>query len=130
MIFLDANYIVSYYIESEDHHKRALEIAKHFKDKKRIISKSIIAETVNILNTKLKIDKKIIKATYEKIYNDFKILEDHYYYDKAVDKIVNDKKRLPFFDTLYIVLMEDLGITEIATFDKHFNNIEGIKRIH
>jgi len=130
MIFLDANYLVSYYIKSEDHHQRALEIAKQFKDKKRIISKSIIAETINILNTKLKIDKKTIKATYEKINNDFTVLEDHYYYDKTVAKIVNDKKRLPFFDTLYIVVMDDLGITEIATFDKHFDNIDGIDRIY
>jgi len=33
MIFLDINILVSYYIESEDHHQRALEIAKQFKDK-------------------------------------------------------------------------------------------------
>jgi len=46
-----------------------------------------------------------------------------------VQKVLKDKKRLPFFDNLYIVLMKDLGIKEIVSFDKHFNNIEGITRI-
>jgi len=52
MIFLDANYLVSYYIKSEDHHKRALEIYQDIEGKKQIISNSIIAETVNILHNK------------------------------------------------------------------------------
>jgi predicted nucleic acid-binding protein len=43
---------------------------------------------------------------------------------------MDSKKRFPFFDYVYITLMEDLGIKEIATFDKHFNNIDGIVRIY
>jgi predicted nucleic acid-binding protein len=35
-----------------------------------------------------------------------------------------------FFDYAIITLMEDLGIHELATFDKHFNNIEGIVRMY
>jgi len=33
-------------------------------------------------------------------------------------------QRIPLFDCLYIELMEQLGITKIATFDKDFNNKE------
>jgi len=40
------------------------------------------------------------------------------------------EERFPFFDYVIITLMEDLGIKELATFDKHFNNIAGIKRIY
>jgi len=29
-----------------------------------------------------------------------------------------------------MALMEELGIKEITTFDKHFDDKEGIKRIH
>jgi len=39
-------------------------------------------------------------------------------------------ERLPFFDCLYIELMGQLGIEKIATFDTHFDNKEGIVRIH
>ena len=38
--------------------------------------------------------------------------------------------RIPFADCLYLALMYDLGIKKIVSFDKHFNNIEGIERIH
>ena len=55
MIFLDANYLVSYYIDTEYHHERALEIAKNIENKKHIISILVIAETINILSNKLKL---------------------------------------------------------------------------
>jgi len=38
--------------------------------------------------------------------------------------------RLPFADCLFIVLMKDLGIKEIVSFDEHFDNKQGIIRIH
>ena len=31
-------------------------------------------------------------------------------------------QRMPLFDCLYIELIEQLGISKIAIFDKHFNN--------
>ena len=130
MIFLDANFLVSFYIEDEKYHKRALEIIGNFKNQKKIISKLIIGETVNILLTKLKVDKKIIKEVYENLNNNYTLVDDSYIFDKTIDKIMTSKKRFPFFDYVYITLMEDLGINKIATFDKHFNNIEAVVRIH
>ena len=130
MIFLDANFLVSYYIYSEDYHKRALEIVKDIAEDEKIISRSIIGETINVLNNKLKIDKKIIEIVYKKLINDYILIEDYSFYNKAVKKTINHEKRLPFFDFLYMALMEELGINKIVTFDKHFNNIDGILVIH
>ncbi|MCL2115171.1 MAG: type II toxin-antitoxin system VapC family toxin [Methanobrevibacter sp.] len=130
MIFFDANFLVSFYIEDENDHERALEIMEESKNKKKILSKLIIGETINILFTKLKVDKNIMKEIYESLKNDFTLVDDSYIFDKTIDKIMNSKKRFPFFDYVYITLMEDLEIKEIATFDKHFNNIERIVRIY
>ena len=130
MIFFDANFLVSFYIGDEEYHERALEIMEMSKNKKKIISKLIIGETINILFTKLKIDKNRIKEIYENLNNDYTLVDDNYIFDKTVDKIMNSDKRFPFFDYVYITLMEDLGIKEIATFDKHFENIDGVMRIH
>ena len=58
MIFLDANYLVSYYIEDENDHERALEIDEEIETKEQIISKLVIAEAINVLYTKLKLIKK------------------------------------------------------------------------
>ena len=130
MIFLDANFLVSFYIEDEKYHERALEIMEESKNKKKIISKLIIGETINILFTKLKIDKNIMKGIYESLNNDYNLVDDSYIFDKTINKIMNSKKRFPFFDHVYITLMEDLEIKEIATFDKHFNNIAHITRVY
>jgi len=119
MIFFDANFLISFYIEDEKDHKRALEIMESSKNKKKIISKLIIGETINILFTKIKIDKNRIKEVYENLNNDYTLVNDSYIFDKTIDKIMNSNKRFPFFDYVYITLMEDLGIKEIATFDKH-----------
>ncbi|KZX10761.1 type II toxin-antitoxin system VapC family toxin [Methanobrevibacter curvatus] len=129
MIFLDANFLVSFYIEDENNHKRALKIMESSKNKKKIISKLIIGETINILFTKLNVDKNIIKEIYNSLNNNYTLVDDSYIFDSTIDKIMKSKKRFPFFDYVYITLMEDLKIKEIATFDKHFNNLDNIKRI-
>jgi len=130
VIFLDANYLVSYYILAEKQHKRAIEIMKKVKNEEKIISKLVIAETINVLYTKLKVDKKLIKEIYEKLKSEYTLIDDSYIYDKTIKEIVNSKKRFPFFDYVIITLMKDLGIKELVTFDKHFDNISGIVRIH
>ena len=89
MIFFDANFLVSFYIEDEKDHERALEIMKSSKNKNKIISKLIIGETVNILFTKLKVDKNTIKKVYESLNNDYTIINDSYIFDKTIDKIMN-----------------------------------------
>lgn len=129
MIFLDTDYIISYYIESEVHHKRSLEIAKSIEDKEQIISRLVIGETINLLNYKLKIDTAIIKDIYDELNSNYTVIEDHYFYHRALKYLINSKKRIPFFDHIFISLMNEIGIAEIVSFDKHFDNIEGIKRI-
>jgi len=129
MIFLDTNYLVSYYVDSEKHHERSLEIADMIEDRNQVISRLVIGETINILDDKLKLDKKFIKEIYEELFSNYTVIEDHHFYDKALEDILNSKKRIPFFDHIYIVLMRDLKITEIVSFDKHFNNQKGIKRV-
>jgi len=130
MIFLDTNFLISYYINTENHHERALEIDKTIKNKEKIISILVIAETINLLSNKLKLDNETIKEVYYELSNNYTVLEDHHFYNETIDNIINNKKRMPFFDYSYITLMQQLGIKKIATFDKHFNNIDGIKPIN
>ncbi|MDR2831241.1 MAG: PIN domain-containing protein [Methanobrevibacter sp.] len=43
---------------------------------------------------------------------------------EILNKLLKEnKKRLPLFDCVYIALMQKIEIKEIATFDKHFNDI-------
>lgn len=133
MIFLDASFLVSFFSEDEIYH-RAIELLKEFENnqnKKMIISYGVINEVINVLNNKLKVDREVINYAYEFMNNELIIINDIPYFNNTMD-IINRfyPKRMPFFDCLYIAIMKDLGINEIATFDKHFNNIDQIMCIN
>ncbi|MDR3291377.1 MAG: PIN domain-containing protein [Methanobrevibacter sp.] len=117
-------------MKTNKYHERALEIAKNIKNQEKIISKLVIAEVITVLNIKLKQDKKILSYVYEDLNGNYTILNDTEVYDKAMNEILKFKKRIPFFDCVYMALMEDLRINEIASFDEHFDNRKEIVRIH
>jgi predicted nucleic acid-binding protein len=129
MIFLDTNFLVSFFIEEEEYHERARILMERIKNEEKIISKLIIAETINLLNNKLKISKGRIEIIYEELKKDYTIIEDSYVFDEAVRKTIEYNERLPFFDFVFMSLMEDLKIKEIVSFDRHFDLNKNIKRI-
>jgi len=130
MIFLDANYLLSLYIETETEHNTALEIWDKIKHKELVISNSIILEVITISNIKIQLEKEKLEGIYNNLNSGrFKIVEDVSFQNNSMKKLLNYlPQRMPLFDCLYIELMEQLGISKIATFDKHFNN-KGIKVI-
>jgi len=130
MIFLDANFLINFYVQSNKEHDRAVEIFNKIKNQDLIISKSVIAETIGILNVRLKQNKDKLYKVYNKLNRDFKVVLDNGFHDKAFEKIMESDERLPFFDCIYLALMEELEIKEIASFDDHFDNIKGLKRIY
>ena len=60
--------------------------------------------------------------------NDFIIIDDTIYYEKTF--IASLTNKVGFFDNLYYILMKDLEINEIISFDPDFDIFEDIKRIH
>lgn len=130
MIFLDVNFIISLFIEDHSHNKQAMEIYERIKDQELIITNSVIMEVMTVLNIKLKVSKDTLEKVYTSINTEiFEIIEDTGLYDDAIKRqIAYLPERLPFFDCLYIELMEQMNIKEIATFDKQFDN-KGIIRI-
>ncbi len=133
MIFLDANFLINYYVETNENHYRAKEIMALIENKEKIISKLVIMEVITVMNTKLKQDSSILLNVYKELNEDYKVLIDNDFYDNGLEMVIkelNNDKRVPLFDCVYMALMEELGITEIATFDKHFDLNKNIKRIH
>jgi predicted nucleic acid-binding protein len=130
MIFLDANFLLAYFIKTEKEHKIAIKIYEKIKNEELIISNSVILEVMNVSNIKLKVSKELLKTIFHKLNNgEFGIIEDIPYINKGMDRVINYlPERIPLFDCLYIEIMNQLGIKQIATFDKHFNN-KGIKVI-
>jgi predicted nucleic acid-binding protein len=130
MIFLDANFVIDLLVDTEDNHEKTVKIYKEIKDKQLIISNSVILEVMTVLNIKLKVSKEILEKSYNRLNGGkFKIVEDVPIYNETMERMLEYlPQRLPFWDCLYIELMEQLGIEKIATFDKHFQN-KGIEVI-
>jgi len=131
MFFLDANFIIAYFLKGHDNYNRANEIWGTLENKDKIISDLIVAEVLNVLNTRLKANIELTKKVYKFMINDLIVFQDKEYYPegfKYLEKYYPE--RLQFTDCVYMALMEDLGIKEIATFDTHFDLNKDIKRIH
>lgn len=124
MIFLDANFIIDLFVNTEDNHNKAVQIYKEIRDEQLIISNSIIIEVMNVLNIKLKVSKEILEKSYIKLSaGKFRIVEDTSLYDNTIKRQMKYlPQRLSFNDCLYIEVMKQLGIEKIVTFDKHFSN--------
>jgi len=50
MIFLDANFLMAFFIEAENQHEIASKIYEKIKDKQLIISNSVILEVMTVSN--------------------------------------------------------------------------------
>ncbi|MDR2544536.1 MAG: hypothetical protein LBD03_03160 [Methanobrevibacter sp.] len=85
---------------------------------------------MTVSNIKIKVSKELLETVFYALNNgEFGIVEDVQHINKGMDKLLNYlPERLPFFDCLYMEIMDQLRIKQIATFDKHFNN-KGIEVI-
>ena len=133
MIFLDASFLINLYVETNNEHKRANEIYNLIENEEKIISNLVIMEVITVMNIKLKQDLHLISEVYEELNITYKILNDVTFYNKGFNILKSEfnrnKERISLFDCVYLALMRDLGIEKIATFDDHFDNIEGIFKI-
>ena len=133
MIFLDANFLINFYVETNKDHERAEELLKSFNDDEILISKLVIMEVITVMNVKLKQNIYLISKVYEELNDNYNVIIDNSFYNKGFEILIREMrendKRMPLFDSVYISLMKELGIKKIATFDNHFDNIEGIVRV-
>lgn len=130
MIFLDASFLLAYFIETETEHKIATKIYEKIKTNQLIISNSVILEVMTVSNIKIKVSEEVLKTIFHELNNgEFGIIEDIPYINEGMDILLNYlPERIPLFDCIYMELMKQIGIEKILTFDKHFNN-KGIEVI-
>ena len=133
MIFLDANFLINFYVKTNNEYERANELMEEIKDKERVISNLVIMEVITVMNVKLKQDPYLVSKVYQELNDNYRVIVDNDFYDKGFEILTKEmrenKKRMPLFDCVYIALMRELGIKKIATFDDHFDNIDGIVKV-
>jgi predicted nucleic acid-binding protein len=79
---------------------------------------------------RMKLTVKQIMEIYANLSLNFRIMEDHEYYDNAMKEFLKYDGTVSFFDSMFIHLMEELEICELVSFDSDFDKVDGIIRIH
>ncbi|MDR2544902.1 MAG: PIN domain-containing protein [Methanobrevibacter sp.] len=125
-MFLEPSFIISFYAEKSNKHKEAIRILNKVEKKNMYISYIVIAEVLTVLR---KINSKdfIVEDAYNHMVNEIKIIDDTEYYEESFKSCLDNKTG--FFDNLYYILMKDLGIKNIITFDPDFNIFNDINKI-
>lgn len=128
---VDTSYIVSFLVRNEKEHKRALELSGKLKNEELIVTNAILTEIINLLIKRLNKNTTAVMEAYNFIKNEFKIIyETRELTEKAMDTLINYDSSLGLADALTIVVMKELDIHEIFSFDDDFDNKQGIVRIH
>ena len=110
-------------------HEKAVEVNKIIEKEEKIISSLVITEVLTVLKQKKKVKNiEKIKEIYNIILDSCSLIEDFDYYDKATEEYFNNE--IGFYDSMYIVLVRELELNGIVSFDEHFDNKKGIKKIH
>jgi predicted nucleic-acid-binding protein len=109
--------------------KKLVEVNEIIKNEDKIISSLVITEVLTVLKQKKKIKNiERIKEIYNNILDSCSLIEDFDYYDKATEEYFNNE--IGFYDSMYIVLVRELELDGLVSFDEHFDNREGILRIY
>ena len=118
-------------IDSDEHHARALELIKQSLDEKEkfLITDHVLDEAVTFINAKAGKNKAFEQG--EKLLKSSDVTIEYCSppRSQAAMRLLGKIDGLSFCDALSAVVMRELGIKRIYSFDSDFDNIPGIERI-
>lgn len=131
-IFLDSSFIIAYAIATDDHYKRSIELEKEeIFNNECYVSNLIINEIITIIGNKS--NKNSVINTYNAI-KDNCIIINEYDIPNFNDNVLNTYKtyntKLSFTDSAIIEIMKENNIKDLVSFDKYFDRVAEINRIH
>lgn len=120
-IFIDTSYVVALVNKSDQHHEHALEIADRISGQALITTDGILLEIGNALSRKFKRESVAIIEEFL-TSDDIRVIHLHPpLFRRAFDLYKSHTDKLwGLVDCLSFVIMKELGITEVLTTDRHF----------
>ncbi len=132
MIFLDSSFIIASKIEYEEDHNKAIEILNNMieNNESTVLSDYVFDEVVTVLFGKTK-NLEFTNEVGNMLRSSATFINvDDEMFDNAWGIFQEQKDaKLSFTDCSIIALMKKEGINKIATFDKDFKKVKGIKII-
>lgn len=131
-IFLDSSFLIAYVIETDENNKLALKLEnENIFDNECYINNLIVNEIVTIIGNKTSLDLAI--NTYNAIKDNCNIINDYNkpnFNDNVMKIYKKNNTKLSFTDCAIIETMNENNINNLVSFDKYFDRVLGIKRIH
>ena len=129
--FLDTNVLLRHLLQDHPEHsvKATAFLTRVEQGQQKVrTADTVIFETVFTLQRHYRIPKaRIVETVLPLIELPGIVLPGKRKYRKVFALYV--EQNLPFADAYHAVLMEQLKLTQIATFDEHFDHISGIERL-
>jgi len=130
MVFLDTSFIISLINKKDRNHKRAREVMNNINSNNYgniCISDYVFSECANVI-LKILNNLKTTEEICTKLKKDVVFFMNQDLFEETWNIFIKQKNnRLGFIDCSILAVMEKNSIKYLATFDKDFENIEGIK---
>ena len=129
MIFLDSSFIIALAVSDDQYHEKAVEILPRV-GPLRVVSDLVISESVSAVGSRL--GAKAGRTVFENLLYDSTtrtMFSNKRLFERALLVCAKYDGRLSLADAVTALLMFDLKVKEIASFDSDFDRVEGIRRI-
>ena len=129
MIFIDSCYFIALTIKKDQWHNNAISLLDVIKEEDNcMVTDGVILETIAKVGY-LGGGKKA-NIVYNNIKDNYTILTTNNLYDKAMVNHLKYDGNLSLVDVLIIEKMKELKTEKIISFDKDFDKVDGIVRLH
>ena len=129
LIFIDSSFFIALSNQKDQWHEKAIRLLDKIEtDKNCIVIDGVILETI----AKVGYLGGGKKATllYNNIKDNYIIHTTNHLYDKAMINHLKYDGTLSLVDVLIVEKMKELRVSEIISFDKDFDKVKGIVRVH
>lgn len=131
-VFLDSSFIIALILENDDLHQKAILLKeKGILSDKCYISNLIINEVVTVIGNKT--NKEIAKYSYYFLKDNCILINEteiSYINDRTMDTYLEHNTKLSFADCSIVEVMKESSINKLVSFDKYFDRVDKIERIH
>lgn len=129
-IFLDSSFLIALINDNDSLHEKALEYVDLTNANECYISNLIINEVITVVGNKLGLE--IAISSYDLLTSLFNVvneydLNDFNFKNMLIYETYNTK--LSFTDSSIVLLMKELNISDLISFDKEFKRVENINLI-
>ncbi|MBE6499690.1 MAG: PIN domain-containing protein [Methanobrevibacter thaueri] len=119
-IFIDSSYLIAIALDNDSNKEKALELSELLSEE-CYISDKVINEVVTVVNSRGNYTQAV--TVYHYMVDNFKIVNDYEvanYNEKIIQIFAKYEGNLSFTDSAIIVLMLELGIDDLLSFDHGF----------